>query len=128
MDMAMVPSSYPEFITDLKQLVDEGTVPMSRIDDAVTRILRVKFAMGLMDKNRSQLADRSLQKTFGSPEHRAGGPRGRAPVAGAAEEREQDPAAHEDRRPASTWPARAPTTSATSAAAGPSTGRARAAT
>ena len=44
---------------------------MARIDDAVTRILRVKFAMGLMDPKRSQLADRSLHKTFGSPEHRA---------------------------------------------------------
>ncbi len=42
---------------------------MSRIDDAVTRILRVKFAMGLMDPNRSQLADRF--KSFGTPEHRA---------------------------------------------------------
>jgi beta-glucosidase len=51
--------------------VKEGRVPMSRIDDAVTRILRVKFAMGLMDKNRSQVADRALQKSFGSPEHRA---------------------------------------------------------
>ncbi len=71
MDMAMVPSRYKEFISDLKQLADEGVVPMSRIDDAVTRILRVKFAMGLMDTNRSQLADRSLQKSFGSPEHRA---------------------------------------------------------
>src|ERR1035438_9719988 len=55
----------------VKQLVDEGVVPMARIDDAVTRILRVKFAMGLMDKNRSQLADRTLHKNFGSPEHRA---------------------------------------------------------
>ena len=71
MDMGMVPTRYKEFMTDLKQLVDEGVVPMSRIDDAVTRILRVKFAMGMMDKNRSQLADRSLWKTFGSPEHRA---------------------------------------------------------
>jgi beta-glucosidase len=44
---------------------------MSRIDDAVLRILRVKFAMGLMDKSRSQLADRSLWKQFGSAEHRA---------------------------------------------------------
>src|SRR5471030_2745635 len=70
MDMAMVPSRYKEFFAGLKQLVDEGVVPMSRIDDAVTRILRVKFAMGLMDKNRSQLADRSLQKNFGSAQHR----------------------------------------------------------
>ncbi|HLK67718.1 MAG TPA: glycoside hydrolase family 3 N-terminal domain-containing protein [Bryobacteraceae bacterium] len=70
MDMAMVPTKYLEFITDLKALVNEGKVPMSRIDDAVTRILRVKFAAGLMDPKRSQLADRSLQKGFGSPEHR----------------------------------------------------------
>jgi len=73
MDMVMEPDKYKLFITDLKALVDEGVVPMSRIDDAVTRILRVKFAMGLMDPNRSQLADRSLAKSFGSPEHRAVG-------------------------------------------------------
>jgi beta-glucosidase len=70
MDMVMVPDHYKQFIEDLKALVKEGTVPMSRIDDAVTRILRVKAAMGLLDPNRSQLADRSLWKSFGSPEHR----------------------------------------------------------
>jgi beta-glucosidase len=71
MDMAMVPTRYGEYFKDLKELVDEGQVPMSRIDDAVTRILRVKFAMGMMDESRSQLANRSLQKSFGSAEHRA---------------------------------------------------------
>jgi beta-glucosidase len=71
MDMAMVPTRYRDFFNDLKELVAEGRVPMSRIDDAVTRILRVKFAMGLMDKCRSQLADRKLQSAFGSPKHRA---------------------------------------------------------
>ncbi len=70
MDMAMVPRKYREFFTLLKELVGEGRVPMSRIDDAVRRILRVKFAMGMMDKSRSQLADRSLHQTFGSAEHR----------------------------------------------------------
>jgi beta-glucosidase len=70
MDMAMVPSKYKEFIASLTQLVGEGVVPMARIDDAVTRILRVKFAMGLMDQKRSQLADRRLHKTFGSAAHR----------------------------------------------------------
>jgi beta-glucosidase len=70
MDIVMVPDHYKLYIDDLKALVNDGTVPMSRIDDAVTRILRVKFAMGLLDPNRSQLADRSLAKTFGSPEHR----------------------------------------------------------
>src|ERR1035438_556438 len=71
MDMGMIPSRYKEFIRDLKALVNEGQVPMSRIDDAVRRILRVKFAMGLLDPKRPVLADRGLHKNFGSPEHRA---------------------------------------------------------
>jgi beta-glucosidase len=70
MDMAMVPSDYQHFYNLLLELVKEGKVPMARIDDAVTRILRVKFAMGLMNKNRSPLADRRLHKTFGSAKHR----------------------------------------------------------
>jgi beta-glucosidase len=70
MDMVMVPYKYQEFFTTLVGLVNEGRVPMSRIDDAVTRILRTKFALGLMDKGRSPLADRRLQKSFGSPAHR----------------------------------------------------------
>ena len=70
MDMAMVPRRYREFFTLLRELVNEGRVPMSRIDDAVTRILRVKLAMGLMDKERSPLADRKLHGTFGSLPHR----------------------------------------------------------
>jgi beta-glucosidase len=71
MDMVMVPERYQEFIAKLKANVDDGTVPMARIDDAVRRILRVKFAMGMMDKHYSPLADRTLWKSFGSPEHRA---------------------------------------------------------
>jgi beta-glucosidase len=69
-DMVMLTDRYPECFRDLKQLVAEGTVPTARIDDAVTRILRVKFALGLMDKDRSPLADRELHKSFGSDEHR----------------------------------------------------------
>lgn len=70
-DMAMEPGGYRDFYNNLKELVEEGKVPMSRIDDAVIRILRVKIAMGLMDDMRSQKADRSLQRDFGSEEHRA---------------------------------------------------------
>lgn len=70
MDMAMEPTDYKRFIQLLLELVNEGKVPLTRIDDAVTRILRVKFALGLMDKKRSPLADRRLQKTFGASEHR----------------------------------------------------------
>ncbi len=68
MDMVMVPERYREFIKDLKELVEEGAVPMSRIDDAVTRILRVKFAMNMMD-SKPQAAPSSF--AFGTPEHRA---------------------------------------------------------
>ena len=70
MDMVMLTDRYPEFFKDLKELAEEGKVPMSQIDDAVTRILRVKIALGLMDKDRSPLADRTLHKSFGSEEHR----------------------------------------------------------
>ncbi|MBN2321622.1 MAG: glycoside hydrolase family 3 C-terminal domain-containing protein [Acidobacteria bacterium] len=71
MDMAMAPNTYREFFNTLKELVEEGKVPMSRIDDAVKRILRVKFAMGLMDPDRPRTADRTLHKDFGSKEHRS---------------------------------------------------------
>ncbi len=71
MDMVMVPTKYREFHTLLVQLVREGRVPQSRIDDAVMRILRVKVAMGLTERGRSVLADRRLHRTFGSAEHRA---------------------------------------------------------
>ena len=53
LDMIMIPAgpgktnNYVEFITDLKSLLKEGKVPMSRIEDADLRILREKFAMGL---------------------------------------------------------------------------------
>src|SRR6185436_7804457 len=70
MDMAMEPNDYQRFIGLLTELVNEDRVASSRIDDAVARILRVKFAMGLMDRKRSPLADRRLHKTFGSAEHR----------------------------------------------------------
>jgi len=71
MDMVMIPEKYVDFLTLLKQNVQEGKIPMTRIDDAVTRILRTKFAMGLMDAKRSPLTDRSLHNSFGSEGHRA---------------------------------------------------------
>ena len=69
MDMFMVSGKYRELYALLLELIRENRVAMSRIDDAVTRILRVKFAMGMMD-GRSNLADRKLHASFGSPEHR----------------------------------------------------------
>jgi beta-glucosidase len=71
MDMVMVPDKYREFYATLKRLAEEGKVPMTRIDDAVRRILRVKFAMGLFDEGYSPAADPALAARFGSAEHRA---------------------------------------------------------
>ncbi|HEU4934386.1 MAG TPA: glycoside hydrolase family 3 protein [Pyrinomonadaceae bacterium] len=70
MDMFMVSAKYRELYGFLLELVRENRVPVSRIDDAVKRILRVKFATGLMDPGRSHLADRKLHAKFGSAVHR----------------------------------------------------------
>lgn len=48
-DMSMDPYSV-DFCTLLKELVEEGKVKQSRIDDAVRRILRVKYRLGLFDQ------------------------------------------------------------------------------
>ncbi|CAI0384760.1 unnamed protein product [Linum tenue] len=66
-DMIMVPMKYKEFIDDLNQLVTNHEIPMSRIDDAVRRVLRVKFTMGLFE---NPLADETLVNHLGSHEHR----------------------------------------------------------
>ncbi|XP_042945024.1 beta-glucosidase BoGH3B-like [Carya illinoinensis] len=66
-DMVMVPYNYTEFIDGLTYQVKNKLIPMSRIDDAVKRILRVKFVMGLFE---NPLADFSLVNQLGSQEHR----------------------------------------------------------
>lgn len=59
----MVPYKYDEFIQDLTLLVKNNIIPMDRIDDAVWRILFVKFTMGLFE---NPLADFSLVNELGS--------------------------------------------------------------
>ncbi|MDE6842530.1 MAG: glycoside hydrolase family 3 C-terminal domain-containing protein, partial [Muribaculaceae bacterium] len=54
-----------EFCTLLKELVDEGRVPMSRIDDAVSRVIRFKLRLGLFDTPNTFYKDYPL---FGSTE------------------------------------------------------------
>jgi beta-glucosidase len=74
LDMVMIPygpgqgNNYVEFITDLKELVAAGKVSQSRIDDAVSRILRAKLELGLFEH---PCADPDLLFQIGSPEHRA---------------------------------------------------------
>ena len=73
-DMVMVPGaakwggqSYVDFITLLKEAVTEESIPMDRVDDAVRRILRIKFKMGLFE---APFANGSLLASVGSAEHR----------------------------------------------------------
>ncbi|XP_017428290.1 uncharacterized protein LOC108336370 [Vigna angularis] len=66
-DMIMVPFNFTEFIDVLHYQVKNDIIPESRIDDAVERILRVKFVMGLFE---NPLADLSLVNQLGSEEHR----------------------------------------------------------
>lgn len=63
----MVPYKYVEFIEELTSLVKQKAISMSRIDDAVERILRVKFIMGLF---KNPLSDRTMLNHLGSHEHR----------------------------------------------------------
>lgn len=73
LDMIMIPNgpgqgnNYVQFIEQLKALVKEGRVSQARIDDAVQRILRVKFEMGLFEQ---PFTDPALTETIGSAEHR----------------------------------------------------------
>ncbi|MFH0735289.1 MAG: glycoside hydrolase family 3 N-terminal domain-containing protein [bacterium] len=73
LDMVMIPNgstkpnNYIEFITYLKELVNENKVPMSRIDDAVSRILKIKYEMNLF---KNPYTDKEMTKKVGSKEHR----------------------------------------------------------
>ncbi|MFQ3246097.1 MAG: beta-glucosidase [Arenicella sp.] len=71
-DLVMVPSDWQEMLANTIKAVDSGKIPMSRIDDAVTRILRVKLRAGLFDAGsvlaREHVGDRTL---VGHADHRA---------------------------------------------------------
>jgi beta-glucosidase len=65
-DMSMVPLDY-SFADHLIALAKEGAVPQSRIDEAVRRILRVKFELGLFEK---PMPNAALKAKFALPEYR----------------------------------------------------------
>lgn len=67
-DMVMVPFEYRRFIDTLLAEVDSGGVSEERIDDAVSRILTQKFALGLFE---APFADTTGAADIGSDEHRA---------------------------------------------------------
>ncbi len=67
-DMFMSPGVYQDVPSEIKWLVDNNEVPQSRVDDAVRRVLRVKFRLGLFD--RGVKVDRTLTARVGTQEHR----------------------------------------------------------
>ena len=68
LDMNMGSYDPNHFINTVKQAVQSGDISISRIDDAVRRILYVKFKMGLFEQ---PTTDPSLLKLIGAPDHRA---------------------------------------------------------
>ncbi|CAN6281390.1 unnamed protein product [Urochloa humidicola] len=67
-DMVMIPYDYPEFVADVIKQVKQGQIKLDRVNDAVSRILRVKFTMGLFE---DPLPDPRLTKELGAQEHRS---------------------------------------------------------
>ena len=72
MDMLMVPKEWKAFHENTLAQVQDGSISMARIDDAVRRILRVKIRLGLLDDEgpRSR-ANAGQQDMLGHPNHRA---------------------------------------------------------
>ncbi len=66
-DMSMVPSDFSFFVL-LKEAVQKGEVPVSRIDDAVRRILLLKFKVGLFD---NPYPEPAATANFGRPEYQS---------------------------------------------------------
>jgi beta-glucosidase len=67
-DMNMVPYDYNRFIAFMEQAVENGDISEERIDDAVRRILTVKFNLGLFENPNGHDELRAL---VGGPDHRA---------------------------------------------------------
>jgi len=65
-DMNMVPYDYVKFIETMKDAINNGDIPESRLDEAVRRILRAKFALGLFEH---PMPDTKYQSTVRSREH-----------------------------------------------------------
>ena len=73
-DMVMVPGavrfgneSYEKFMSLFKQSIEDGSIPMSRVDDAVRRILLIKKQSGLFER---PFSDQQLLAHVGSQKHR----------------------------------------------------------
>jgi len=65
-DMLLLSNEYPDYVSGLKRVVGQGAIAQSRIDEAVTRILTVKFQMGLFEH---PLSDSTLRSDFATDAH-----------------------------------------------------------
>ncbi|HJR72430.1 MAG TPA: exo 1,3/1,4-beta-D-glucan glucohydrolase [Luteimonas sp.] len=71
-DLVMAPDSWKPFYESTLAAAKAGTIPVARLDDAVRRVLRVKFRLGLFDAGKpSQRALGGRFELLGAPAHRA---------------------------------------------------------
>lgn len=71
-DMYMAPDTWKAIYNDLLAKAKDGTVPMERIDDAVTKILEVKARLGLFEAGKPSVRPLAGEyDLLGAPEHRA---------------------------------------------------------
>ncbi|ANU07218.1 glycoside hydrolase family 3 protein [Paraurantiacibacter namhicola] len=70
-DMYMIPADWKELYNNLVVQVKDGTIPMSRLDDAVRRVLRVKFRAGLFDMPKPSARPYAGAEHIGTDEHKA---------------------------------------------------------
>lgn len=70
-DLFMAPTAWQPFIENTLEQVRDGDIPEARIDDAVTRILRVKLRAGVFEKGKpSSRPLANKRELIGAPEHR----------------------------------------------------------
>ncbi len=69
-DLLMEPNSWKENISDIVKCVEDGTISEERLDDAVSRILRVKFQAGLFDYGIDTDTEKALREKVGCEENR----------------------------------------------------------
>lgn len=70
-DMIMVPEDWESMLHTTVAQVEAGEISLNRIDEAVSRILKVKYEMGLMSRGKPSLGAAELEGVIGAPEHRA---------------------------------------------------------
>ncbi|APE27867.1 Beta-glucosidase [Aurantiacibacter gangjinensis] len=74
LDIYMVPDDWRGLMENLIAQVNDGTIPMARVDEAVTRVLRVKYRAGILGADAARPSERGVGGQFallGSPQHRA---------------------------------------------------------